>query len=200
MAEGLCQRFCFDTYDREIERYGGPAGMAAAEAIFTSDSPAVVDLLALMRATPDLDRLTATIVSIDDLLAAAGLSEMQRLAWYADRVKSRHSGGDEFRQRKSVLRPVLGRANGIISLPGGEAFARILAQRRRSLGPAAARLVELEARGELTKSRDAILHSIVHLHCNRVAGNDWGSEERALGVLLRTCRSLKEAPLLPKNQ
>ena len=199
MAEGLCQRFCFDTYDREIERYGGPAGMAAAEAIFTSDSPAVVDLLALMRATPDLDRLTATIVSIDDLLAAAGLSEMQRLAWYADRV-SRHSGGDEFRQRKSVLRLVLGRANGIISLPGGEAFARILAQRRRSLGPAAARLVELEERGELTKSRDAILHSIVHLHCNRVAGNDWGLEERALGVLLRTCRSLKEAPLLPKNQ
>lgn len=199
MAEGLCQRFCFDTYDREIERYGGPAGIAAVEAIFTSDSPAAIDLLALLRATPDLDRLSATIVSIDDLLAAAGLNEMQRLAWYADRVKSRHSGGDEFRKRKTVLRPILGRVNGVISLPGGDAFARILVQRRRSLGLAAARLVELDGRGELTKSRDAILHSVVHMHCNRVAGNDWGLEEQALGVLLRTCRSLKEAPLLPKN-
>src|SRR5262249_26551525 len=78
MADGLCKRFCFDTYDREIERYGGSAGMAAVEAIFTSDSLAAVDILALMRATPNLDRLAATIVSIDDLLGAAGLNEMQR--------------------------------------------------------------------------------------------------------------------------
>jgi hypothetical protein len=97
-----------------------------------------------------------------------------------------------------VLRPILGRANGVKSLSAGEVFARILAQRRLSLGPATARLTELGERGELTKSRDTILNSIIHVHCNRLAGNDGGLEERALGVLLRTRRSLKEAPLLPE--
>jgi hypothetical protein len=48
-------------------------------------------------------------------------------------------------------------------------------------------------RGELTKSRDTILHSIVHMHCNRVVRNDWGLEEQALArlsllVLLIVCR------------
>jgi hypothetical protein len=62
MADGFCQRF----------GYGGSAGMAAVEAIFTSDSPAATDILALIRTTPELDHLTATIVSIDDLLASAG--------------------------------------------------------------------------------------------------------------------------------
>ena len=199
MADGLCQRFCFDTYDREIERYGGPAGMAAAEAIFTSDSPAAVDILGLLRATPNLDRLTATIISIDDLLAAAGLTEMQRLAWYAGRAKSRSFGGDDFRQRKTVFRAILGSPNGVKSLPGGELFARILTQRRLSLEPATTRLIQLEERAELTKSRETILHGVVHMHCNRLAGNDWGVEERALAVLLRTRRSLKEAPLAPEN-
>ena len=124
---------------------------------------------------------------------------MQRLAWYAGPVRSRQSGGDEFRQQKVALRSILGRANGVKLLPGGEAFASILAQRRHSLAASTARLIELAERGELTKSRDTILHSIVHMHCNRLAGNDWGLEERALGLLLRTRRSLKEAPLLPEN-
>ena len=26
MTDGVCQRFTFDTYDRELERYGGEAG------------------------------------------------------------------------------------------------------------------------------------------------------------------------------
>lgn len=43
MARGVCQRFAFDTYEREIERFGGPAGTAAAETMFAADSAAVVD-------------------------------------------------------------------------------------------------------------------------------------------------------------
>ena len=31
MSEELCLRFCIDTYYREVERYGGEAGAAAAE-------------------------------------------------------------------------------------------------------------------------------------------------------------------------
>jgi lantibiotic biosynthesis protein len=42
-----CSRFAFDTYDREIERYGGDEATAAAECVFAADSRAVAELLAL---------------------------------------------------------------------------------------------------------------------------------------------------------
>ena len=45
MRDGFCLRFCFDTYDREVERYGGEMGAATAEALFAADSCAVVELL-----------------------------------------------------------------------------------------------------------------------------------------------------------
>jgi thiopeptide-type bacteriocin biosynthesis protein len=34
VADGECTRFGFDTYEREVERYGGEGGIRAAEAIF----------------------------------------------------------------------------------------------------------------------------------------------------------------------
>jgi lantibiotic biosynthesis protein len=199
IADGLCQRFSFDTYEREIERYGGLEGMAVGEAIFTSDSPAAVDILALLRTTPELDRLTALIVSVDDLLSGLGLDEIQRLDWYANRVSSRKAAGDEFRQRKNVLRFILGSINGIKSLPGSDVFARVLGQRRSSLKVVADTFLELHEGRTLNKSRNSILESIVHMHCNRLAGNDVSIEERALSLLLRIRRSLKEAPLIVAN-
>jgi thiopeptide-type bacteriocin biosynthesis protein len=44
MSDGVCLRFVLDTYEQEIERYGGLAGMAAAEAIFAADSRCAADL------------------------------------------------------------------------------------------------------------------------------------------------------------
>jgi thiopeptide-type bacteriocin biosynthesis protein len=45
LDEGLVRRFVFDTYEREIERYGGEAGIDAAERYFWADSEAIVRLL-----------------------------------------------------------------------------------------------------------------------------------------------------------
>ena len=42
---GLVRRLVFDTYEREVERYGGEAGMDAAERYFWIDSEAIVQLL-----------------------------------------------------------------------------------------------------------------------------------------------------------
>jgi thiopeptide-type bacteriocin biosynthesis protein len=194
MADGLCQRFAFDTYDREVERYGGPSGMAAAEALFTAESPAAVDLLALLRSTPSLDRLIATVASIDDLLASLGLGEIERLDWYRNRVTSRLPGAKEFREHKADLRTFLSSIQGLSKMPVGDDLTQIFDQRRRLLAPVAARFVELDDRGELIKPRGTILQSVVHMHCNRLADNDPTIEERALGVLLRARQSINQAP------
>lgn len=42
-------RMCLDTYDRELERHGGPAAMSLAESIFGADSRFTVEPLRLSR-------------------------------------------------------------------------------------------------------------------------------------------------------
>ncbi len=48
-AEGLVTHSRFATYERELDRYGGPEGMRIAEQLFHLDSLAVLDRMALER-------------------------------------------------------------------------------------------------------------------------------------------------------
>ena len=75
---------------------------------------------------------------------------------------------------------------------------QIFAERQRSLAPIAQRLAILEDKRELNQTRDIIFQSVIHMHCNRLAGADRSIEERALGLLLRVHQSLDKAPL-PSN-
>ena len=67
IRSGVCERFSIDTYDRELDRFGGSHGLAAAEDFFCADSAAVGDLLAspaiepLPTARHDSRRVTARI-------------------------------------------------------------------------------------------------------------------------------------------
>jgi lantibiotic biosynthesis protein len=200
MSEGLCLRFCFDTYDRELERYGGEVGTAAAETLFAADSRAVAELLYLdQQRSLGMDRATLAVLSIDDLLAGLGLAEADRLEWYRDRVISRHETGPEYRQRKGALRSLLGDPQRLPTESGGEAVARAFAARRAALASVARRLGESAKRGELGQLPSILYRSFVHLHCNRLLGRSLGdggsTEEQALGLLLRTREGLDRAPL-----
>jgi thiopeptide-type bacteriocin biosynthesis protein len=196
MTEGLCLRFSFDTYDREVERYGGVAGIAVAEALFAVDSRAVAELLYLgQQQLLEMDRTTLALISIDDLLAGLGLAEADRLQWYRDQVTSRHETGPEYRQRKKTLRSLLGDPKLLLAEPGGEAVARTFATRREALASVAQRFDALMERGELPQPRIKLYQDFVHLHCNRLLGSDWSAERRLLGLLLRTREGLDQAPL-----
>ena len=45
IRDTLCERFAFETYEREVERYGGDEGMTVAEEIFAVDSDTAAQLL-----------------------------------------------------------------------------------------------------------------------------------------------------------
>jgi lantibiotic biosynthesis protein len=196
MSEGLCLRFCLDTYDREVERYGGEAGTVAAEALFAADSRAIAQLLYLdQQRLLQMDRTTLAILSIDDLLAGLGLSEVDRLRWYKDQVVSRHETGSEYRQRKKALRLLLGDPKQLLADPRGEAVAREFATRREAFAPIVQRLDESMERGELAQPKSKLYQSFVHLHCNRLLGNGPATEQQLIGLLLRTREGLDRAPL-----
>ena len=192
MLEGHAERFAFDTYQREVERYGGPAALALVEAVFCADSPAVADMLAFVRGQTALDRLSALAISIDSLLSDLGLSTAERHAWYKKHATERHAGGPEFRERKAQLRSFIGQST--VLAQSHREFARIMAFRQRVLIPLGRRFSELTSQGEL-QDREGILRSVVHMHCNRFVGSERSLEEKALGLMSRLHQSLKEAPV-----
>jgi thiopeptide-type bacteriocin biosynthesis protein len=196
IREGFSERFCIDTYQREVERYGGLAGARAAEALFGADSRAVLKMLSLAReGLPTIDMTSLAVVSIDELLAGLGLNEEERLAWYRKRVPSRSAAGEEYRDRKATLRRLLGDPAYLRQQPGGDALALILAARSAELAPVRSRLDALAESGELLQPKESLLRSYVHLHCNRLLAGDWSAEERVLALLERTRYGLDQAPL-----
>jgi class I lanthipeptide synthase len=144
-----------------------------------------------------MDRTMLAVLTVDDLLAALGLDEAERLAWYGAGVTTRQEVGEEYRQRKVLLRQLLGDPRGLLAQPGGTEVARILAARRRALAPTAQRLAELAQRGALSQAPAMLYRSYVHLHLNRLVGIDGTAEPRVLGLLLRTREGLARAPLVP---
>lgn len=83
MARGLVGRLVIESYEPEVDRYGGPAAIDAAERIFAADSDLALSLLAN---PPDDDRLilaASSAVEIalrisDDAAAAVGRPRLDR--------------------------------------------------------------------------------------------------------------------------
>jgi thiopeptide-type bacteriocin biosynthesis protein len=184
VAEGICRRVSLDTYDPEIERYGGADGMRAAELLFAADSSAVVDLLS----QTDLDRTLLGMYTVDDLLAGLGLTATERLDCYRAGLADRKLTADEYRRRQAELRTAIGARE----FP---AIEPILARRRAALAEVADRLEKLARTGELGKPKTHLARSYVHLHCNRLLGCGHPPEQKVLGLLTRTLQSLHRAPL-----
>ncbi len=194
----MCTRFVFDTYDREVERFGGVEGMAASEQIFHADSVAAADLVAVLKTrdwSDNRDRTLLLALSVDDLLGSLGVDESSRLEWYKTQpgADSRDAGG-EYRTLKNDLRMAVGdSARWLSGKPYGDVVNATLAARRDRLALCAARLADLAAARVLDRSIGTLCSSYVHLHLNRVGA---APIERALvGLLFRTRASLAKAPV-----
>jgi thiopeptide-type bacteriocin biosynthesis protein len=190
IGDGRCDRIVFDTYDREIERYGGETGLRSAEGVFAADSYAVAGMLDLLvRRALSLDRTALGMISLDRLLAGLGLSERERLQYYERATGARHAVGELYRRRKRELRSLLADERVIAARPGGDALLTLLADRDSAIVPLAARLRRRHAPagGELPADWCA---SVAHLHCNRLLGADPHAESALLALLLRTREGL----------
>lgn len=195
MSQGVIQRLAVDTYDREVERYGGPEGMAIAEEIFYADSRSILVFRQLLRhELPICTVEEFAMLSIDNLLSGIGLSETDRLEWLRANVPQTKQHSREHRSRKDGLRQLLSGYT-LKTAEGGEKWDRALGDTRVSLRHAGERLGLLSSQFLLTKSRDVILNSIVHMHLNRLIGLDRVAELRVREWLRLTRESLSASPM-----
>lgn len=155
---GAIERFELGTYDREVERYGGPAAIELAERVFSADSALVLDLLREHRTAAEPLAALVLDVARTMLHLCGGLADA--VAW------SRDAFG-----RRPRLEPYEWSA---------------VKTARAGLGDDGARYAELAARARSYRAaipaadRARVTRALLHMHCNR-AGVVSAAHELRLG-------------------
>lgn len=195
--DGKVWRVQFDTYEREIERYGGIEGTLIAERLFQFDSELVLELLASIS-----DRLGSNLrwrlafASVDRLLCALG-SDMARRRnlvnsmgknfekTFAANERYRKQLAEKFRKERGTLEKLLENPLEINDVPA--TISPLLQQYARRVRDVREELESLQQTGKLTKSIDELASSYVHMHLNRMLRSTANAQEMVLyDFLVRT--------------
>lgn len=190
VADGRIWRVQLDTYEREVERYGGPLGVELAERLFHADSAAALRVAQLYGGDSGAaQRWRLALCGMDLLLrdlgydaeARRGLAQRGRDSF----ARELHAGADlgqqlgaKYRQQRANLAPLLGLADAVARSVEGDpppADAGPLAGglvalwwRSARLAPIVAELREAEDHGRLGATRDELALSFLHLQVNRL--------------------------------
>ena len=184
-----------DTYEREVERYGGAAGIELAERFFHIDSGAALKIFEMLEpgdAGAD-ERWRLAICGIDRLLADFGFDLKSKCAilkqtrdGWAKEFKAdknlRAQLSEKFRKERSSLTEMLDSSpdSDHALAPGLEVFRR----RSEKLAPIVAELKAFEQEGRLSVPLADLMPSYIHMHANRLLRSAQRQQELAIYDLL----------------
>jgi thiopeptide-type bacteriocin biosynthesis protein len=204
LGNGRVWCFQLDTYEREIERYGGLDGVIASEALFHADSEAVLAVVAQLAEDTRADqRWRLALYGSHLLLEALGLDlagklevvrrlrqELGRQIGAGDTL--RWQLGERFRKERPSLTALLGHSE---SDPGLDLPLAGLRARRIESSLAIAELRRCEQAGRLTRPLAELAESFVHMHLNRLLLSDHQTQELVLyDFLVRIYQSQAARP------
>ncbi|SDK94907.1 thiopeptide-type bacteriocin biosynthesis domain-containing protein [Glycomyces sambucus] len=176
-GSGLIRRFALDTYEPEVNRYGGPEALAAAERFFHADSEAVIGQLqrraAGLRHLPP--ELLAAVNHVDILRS---IGEWDWMRWAAETLPT--AAEDRFERHLRDYVDPAGEWTRLFAEPGGRGLADCWTAR----AGAGAELGRFLLSGDLSGEEfDSILRSVLHMHANRMTGVHKPLEYRALDLV-----------------
>jgi thiopeptide-type bacteriocin biosynthesis protein len=196
LDDGRMWRLQLDTYEREIERYGGPVGIELAERLFCVDSACALEILGMLAGDAGSDaRWRLALRGTDQLLGDLGFDLAARLALMRrirDGFAREHRAessigfqrglGDKYRKERAAL-------DGLLD-PGRDAESELAPGLERLVARSAANaaiLDELRAadqRGALTSSLPELAASYIHMHINRMIRSAQRAHELVIYDLL----------------
>lgn len=197
VEEGAIWRVQLDTYQREVERYGGAHGIELAEELFWIDSETVLAIVEGLEGDAGKDaRWRLAVRGSDLLLEDLGLDAAARERVFA---KARDSFGHEFhatsalqkqmgslfRDRRTDLERLLSRASGCAQGHPLEPGFQLLAHRSGRLRAVADELRTRARRGLLDATVEDIAWSFVHMHINRLLHASQRAQELVIYDLLK---------------
>ncbi len=195
--DGVVRRFEIATYDRELERYGGWAGIDLAEQLFEADSDAALASVELLRDRPEgCVRWALALHGMHTLLDDFGLTLPARAALVGEihsGFSAEHSAGKateraldaRYRKERAMIASLL-------DVERAPSPFRTLFERRSAIVRPIAR--ELHGRlvdGRIPRSMEEILDAFLHMANNRLLKFPARPQELALsGLLVRAYASL----------
>lgn len=177
LADGRLWRMQIDTYEREIERYGGLQGSLLAEELFHADSEA---LLSILEALPGDEgsntRWLLSLRAIDILLTHFGFDlEGKRAAMkeicqvfsyeFEANLQLKHQLGHKYRRERKRIENILNPANDEAS--NVRLGLVVLEHYSSRLAPVIARLKAFAETGQLHWPIKKLLPHFTHMHANR---------------------------------
>jgi thiopeptide-type bacteriocin biosynthesis protein len=202
---GAVRKLVLDTYEREVERYGGARGIELVEQLFWRDSEAVLGIIELLEGDAGGDaRWRLALRGIESLLDALGLSAEQRasVATNAKESLGREisadrnlwvSIGERFTKERADLERIFARRPADDAQHALEPGFALLAHRDRAVASITAQLRDLDAAGELTCSLTDMAWSLAHMHANRLLHASQRTQEVVLYDFLRRLHAARRA-------
>ncbi|HKQ61646.1 MAG TPA: thiopeptide-type bacteriocin biosynthesis protein [Candidatus Polarisedimenticolaceae bacterium] len=174
-AQGWIEAWEFGSYQRELERYGGPEGMKLCERLFLEDTLACLDLLEAERCgAVHRSRREYSLVYVERFLDLLEFDRTQRILFYrhgyswAVDGEVRDWGTDELRLLEERYRSL---KDGLLELlrgGGEEAETAIVRDCLDACRPWVLELRRLHADGALTQELVPLAWSVTHMHANRL--------------------------------
>jgi len=170
IGNGIAWKVQFDTYEREVERYGGPEAIELIEEIFFRDSEAVVAMLASCSGDAAADmRGPLMAAGIDALFADFGHDPAARLK-LAEASRNHFARQYQYEALRAPLADRFRRERHTFQrLLDDPASVPALKKRSEAIAGAAAELMARERRGRLHLPLQTILPSLVHMFVNRLS-------------------------------
>jgi thiopeptide-type bacteriocin biosynthesis protein len=176
-GQGLVRFVQHDTYDREVERYGGDRGIELAESIFAADSALVCSLLTLDGPIDPEVRWRLALLGCHHLLCDLLPDSELRLALvktqraeqgsvFSLSSDSEHLLRERFHALRHELTGLL--AHGALPLPIAPRIGSALERRRAVARAAGEEYRALEASRALTTPLTNIVESLIHMWVNRL--------------------------------
>ena len=193
MNSGLVWRYATDTYDREVERYGGEEGVQLAEEVSCADSEAVLQLIEYFLGESGEDlRWRVSLSSVDFFLDSFGLdltSKSQLVEAIRDGFGKefgsdsvlRRQLGDKYRRERPRIHAALSFKDDDISF---NKCVEILSERSLAMSESVKKMRIAESQGRLTRSVGEILQSHIHMHLNRLFRSSQRAQEYVVYDLL----------------
>lgn len=171
------------TYEREVERYGGPASMELVESLFMADSQLIARTAQLLQDYGEDIRWRVTLLVTDKLLDLFEYTDAEKLTLisqlrtgfgneFNDSSTLRKQLGNRYREIESVIKDDFNKWNSKegndLSDSQKEIFS-LIKQWQEETKPHVQAIHEMyQGENELNCSRDTLLGSLLHMHNNRI--------------------------------